>query len=38
MPTLSLITNLPKHTVPSTFLANASKKVGQILQIPELVS
>lgn len=38
MPTLSIITNVPKHEVPSTFLADASKLVCQILKISELVS
>lgn len=38
MPTLSIITNLPKHKVPTDFLENASKVVSEILETPELVS
>ncbi|KAL5240739.1 hypothetical protein ACI65C_008149 [Semiaphis heraclei] len=36
MPTLSIITNLPKYKIPSTFLADTSKLVSQTLQTPEL--
>ncbi|VVC24839.1 Macrophage migration inhibitory factor,Tautomerase/MIF superfamily [Cinara cedri] len=36
MPTLSIVTNLPKNQIPPNFLANASKLVSQILKTPEL--
>ncbi|CAI6365759.1 unnamed protein product [Macrosiphum euphorbiae] len=36
MPTLSITTNIPKYKIPSTFLADASKLVSQVLQTPEL--
>jgi len=38
MPTLSITTNIPKYKIPSTFLADASKVISQVLQTPELVS
>lgn len=38
MPTFNVITNLPKHKVPSTFLSDASKVVSKLLSVPELVS
>ncbi|XP_025197732.1 macrophage migration inhibitory factor-like [Melanaphis sacchari] len=36
MPTFSIVTNVPKHKIPSTFLADASKFVSEVLQTPEL--
>lgn len=38
MPTLSITTNVPKYKIPSTFLADTSKLVSQVLQTPEQVS
>ncbi|XP_050521153.1 macrophage migration inhibitory factor homolog [Daktulosphaira vitifoliae] len=35
MPTLSIITNLPKHKVPSSFLADASHMLSQKLNVHE---
>ncbi|XP_050431118.1 macrophage migration inhibitory factor homolog isoform X7 [Adelges cooleyi] len=35
MPTLSLITNVPKYKVPASFLSDASKLVSEILKTPE---